>query len=105
MHFIETPVFTKVIVELLDDAEYRLMQLALVQRPDLGATIPRSGGLRKFRWALPGKGKRGSLRVIYYWDAETETFYMLYAFSKNEQEDLTAQQIRTLRRIVREEFG
>jgi len=43
--------------------------------------------------------------MIYYWDAATETFYMLHAYMKNEQEDLTAQQIRVLRRLVREEFG
>jgi hypothetical protein len=43
--------------------------------------------------------------VIYYWDEQSETFYMLYAFRKNAQEDLTAQQLRTLARLVREEFG
>jgi len=57
------------------------------------------------RWTLRGAGKRGGLRVIYYWDDPTETFYMLYAFRKNEQEDLTMQQLRVLGRLVREEFG
>jgi hypothetical protein len=76
-----------------------------VQRPESGALIPRSGGLRKLRWSLPGRGKRGGLRVIYYWHAPSETFYMLYAYTKNEQEDLTAQQMRVLSRLVREEFG
>ena len=56
-------------------------------------------------WPLPGRGKRGGIRVIYYWDEQSETFYMLYAFRKNAQEDLTAQQLRTLARLVREEFG
>ena len=67
--------------------------------------IRRSGGLRKVRWSLPGRGKRGGLRVIYFWDEPSETFYMLYAYPKNEQEDLTAQQLRVLRRLVSEEFG
>jgi len=81
------------------------LQLALLVRPGLGALIRRSGGLRKIRWSLTGRGKRGGLRVIYYWDEASETFYMLYAYPKNEQEDLSAQQLRVLRRLVREEFG
>jgi hypothetical protein len=64
MRFIETPVFTRAIVANLDDEEYRLLQLALLQRPESGASIPKSGGLRKLRWLLPGRGKRGGLRVI-----------------------------------------
>jgi hypothetical protein len=53
---------------------------------------------------LPGKGKRGGARIIYFWDEPSETFYMLYAYRKSEREDLTAQQLRVLRRVVREEF-
>jgi hypothetical protein len=52
-----------------------------------------------------GKGKRGGCRVIYYWDPDTETFYMLLAYGKNEQDELTAQQLRTLRRLVGQEFA
>jgi hypothetical protein len=64
-----------------------------------------SGGIRKLRWSLPGRGKRGGIRVIYFWDEPSETFYMLFAFRKNAQEDLTAQQLWVLTRLVREEFG
>jgi len=105
MRFIETPVFTRAIVMWLDDDGYGHLQLALLQRPERGAVIRGSGGLRKVRWPLPGQGKRGGLRVIYFWDKASETFYMLYAYPKNEQEDLTAQQLRVLSRLVREEFG
>ena len=87
------------------DPSYRLLQLALFQRPDRGAMIQGSGGLRKLRWPLPSRGKRGGLRIVYFWDEASETFYMLLAYPKNEQEDLTAQQLRVLRRLVREEFG
>jgi len=97
MRFIETAVFTRTIVALLDDEEYRSVQLALFHRPESGALIPKSGGLRKLRWPLPGRGKRGGLRVIYFWDEASETFYMLFAYAKNEQEDLTAQQLRVLK--------
>jgi hypothetical protein len=105
MRFIETPIFTRVLLELLDDEEYRALQMALVQRPALGPIIPRSGGLRKARWSLPGRGKRGGLRVIYFWEEASESFYLLYLYPKNEQEDLTARQLRVLARLVREEFG
>jgi hypothetical protein len=105
MRFIETPIFTRAITALLDDESYRLLQLGLLQRPQRGAVIQRSGGLRKARWPIPGQGKRGGLRVIYFWDEASETFYMLFAYPKNEQEDLTAQQLRVLSRLVREEFA
>lgn len=66
--------------------------------------IRQSGGLRKLRWGRPGAGKRGGVRIIYYW-APTETeFYMLYVYSKNDQGDLTPAQIRPLGQLVQEEF-
>jgi hypothetical protein len=105
MRFIETPVFTRAIVELLDDEQYQSLQLALLLRPKLGPIIPRSGGLRKMRSSLGGTGKRGGIRVISFWDETSETFYMLYAYRKNVQEDLTARQLRVLSRLVREELG
>jgi hypothetical protein len=105
MRFIETSVFTRAVAELLDDGHYQSLQLSLLLRPDLGAMIRGSGGLRKLRWSLPGHGKRGGFRLIYFWDEPSETFYMLYAYRKNAQEDLSARQLRTLARLVREEFG
>jgi hypothetical protein len=105
MRFLETPVFTRAVVDHLSDDDYRALQLALLLRPQLGALIRGSGGLRKTRWSAAGQGKRGGLRVIYFWDETSETLYMLYVYAKNEQEDLTAQQLRVLRTLVREEFG
>lgn len=105
MGFIETSVFTRTIVELLDDEAYRSLQLALLLRPELGSAIRGSSGLRKLRWAIPGRGKRGGARVIYFWDEPSETFYLLYAYRKSAREDLTAQQLKALSRLVREEFG
>ena len=104
MRFVETPIFTWALTEFLDDENYWSLQLTLVLRPESGRVIPRSGGLRKMRWSLKGMGKRGGCRVIYYWDATSETFYMLYVYRKSDQEDLTQQQLRTLTRLVREEF-
>ena len=105
MRFIETPVFSRTIVDLLDDDQYHSLQLAIFLRPKRGAVIRGSGGLRKLRWSVPGMGKRGGIRLIYFWDEPSETLYMLYAYRKNDQEDLTAQQLRILTRLVREEFG
>jgi hypothetical protein len=74
----------------------------LILRPDAGAIIPGSGGIRKLRWGSAYGGKRGGLRVIYYWRVSEETFYMLFLYKKNEQEDLTPVQVKSLQRLVRE---
>jgi mRNA-degrading endonuclease RelE of RelBE toxin-antitoxin system len=105
MHFLETPVFTAEIRDLLEDEDYRALQLTLLLRPEAGPLIRGSGGLRKIRWGVGGRGKRGGLRVVYYWHPGEETFYLLFAYEKNDQEDLTPAQLRVLRRLVREEFG
>ena len=76
-----------------------------MRRPLAWPLIAGTGGLRKMRWSLKGKGKRGGVRVIYYWDEASETFYMLYVYPKSEREDLSAAQLRVLTRLVREEFG
>ena len=104
MRFVETPIFTKVIARLIDDDEYRSLQIALMLRPEQGPVIRGTGGLRKVRWARPGGGKRGGLRVVYYWAPSESAFFMLYAYSKNDQGDLTAAQARALGAVVREEF-
>lgn len=65
MVIIETPIFTRLIKALMSDDDYRSLQEALVQRPDTGAIIQGSGGLRKVRWSLEGTGKSGGVRVIY----------------------------------------
>jgi len=104
MRFVETSVFTAQVKDLLDDNEYRALQSALLLRPEQGVLIKGSGGLRKVRWGARGSGKRGGIRVIYYWDQELAVFYMLFAYPKAVQDDLTANQLRILRKIVREEF-
>jgi hypothetical protein len=104
MRFVETPVFTSSVRRLLDDGQYRALQLALLLRPEQGQLIPDGGGLRKLRWGTAGRGKRGGLRTIYYWAVEEQVCFMLYIYSKSEQGDLTQAQIKTLARLVREEF-
>ncbi len=79
--------------------------MRLLANPEAGALIPRSGGLRKIRFELPGRGKRGGARVIYYWVTASSRIYLLLAYAKNEQDDLTEEQSKTLRALVRQEFG
>lgn len=104
MHFIETTVFTRRILELMNDDEYRALQIFLSAKPDAGDLIPGSGGLRKVRWRSGTTGKRGGVRLIYYWVVHRETILFLFAFRKNERSDLTPDQLRFLRRIVEEEY-
>ncbi len=104
VRFIETSIFTEDIERELPLEEYGQLQLALLLRPTQGDLIRGSGGLRKLRWRRPGMGKRGGLRVIYFWEAMSETFYMLTMYRKNDQEDLTPRQRAALRQLVKEEF-
>jgi len=102
MVFIETPIFIKSVSELLPDDDYRKIQLALLLRPEAGKIIPGSGGLRKIRWKIHGSGKRGGLRLIYFLDVPEDTIYMLLIYKKSKQEDLTPNQLKTLRNLVKE---
>ena len=104
MVLIETPIFTQRIQAMLSDEEYRLLQTHLVNRPDVGKVIPGTGGLRKLRWSAGGHGKRGGIRVIYYWFVSQDVILLLFPYSKNERDDLTAKQLRQLRRLVEREY-
>jgi hypothetical protein len=101
MIFIETSIFTKEILRLLPDESYRKLQSVIMLRPEAGSVIRGGGGLRKIRWSLPGSGKRGALRVIYYW-TPPDTVFMLFPYRKTEQEDLTPDQLKLLRKLVKE---
>ncbi len=102
MEIIETPIFTKRIKSVLSDNEYRKLQWVLVVNPEAGVVIPGSNGLRTLRWAIPGGGKRGGLRIIYYWYSQDQKIYMLLPYKKSGQEDLTKEQIRVLAEYVKE---
>jgi len=101
MIFVETSIFTKEIERLLPDESYRKLQAVLMLRPEAGNIILGTGGLRKVRWNLPGTGKRGALRIIYFW-SPPDTIFMLFPYRKSEQEDLTPDQLKVLRKWVKE---
>ena len=104
MIIVETPIFTKQLCGLLPDDEIHRLQLALLLRPEQGVLIPAGAGLRKLRWKRPGGGKRGGLRILYYWDKQAERVYMIYVLEKSRQADLTKDQAKKLAQIIREEL-
>ena len=99
MEFIETSIFTERIVRLVTDEAYRALQAALAENPRAGDVIPGAGGLRKIRWRASGRGKRGGLRILYYCWSEAR-LYMIFAYDKTKQGDLTPEQLKMLRTYV-----
>lgn len=99
--FRETYRFTKRVVELLDDESYAKLQLYLAEFPDAGDLIKGGGGIRKLRYALPGRGKSGGARVIYFWAVDNDLILLLEIYAKNEQSDLDDDQLKTLRKEVK----
>jgi hypothetical protein len=104
VRFIETPTFTRVMTQMIDDDSYRELQSSLMVQPEKGPLIRGAHGARKLRWQKAGGGKRGGIRVIYFWSLTEEAFYMLYAYAKSRQGDLTPAQTKLLGDLIREEF-
>jgi hypothetical protein len=79
---IETSVFTRWVTKTLSDEDYATLQQGLVDNPDAGDLVRGGAGMRKVRWALPGGGKSGGIRVLYYWRVSAEQVYLLFLFAK-----------------------
>ncbi len=73
--------------------------------PLAGVLIKNSGGLRKLRWRIEGRGKSGGIRVIYYYVTSDDKVFMLVAYDKSKKDDLTKKQLASLKKIVREELS
>jgi hypothetical protein len=95
--FIETKLFTRLVRELLTDDEYALLQQALIADPETGDVIPGSGGVRKMRWGVSGRGKRGGLRIIYFPRTKQGQIWMLTLYPKNVTESIPAQVLRQIK--------
>jgi hypothetical protein len=100
MVFIETPIFSKQVLEVLADEQYGLLQASLVAKPYAGDLIKGSRGLRKLRWALPGRGKSGGVRIVYFWRVSESQILMLTMYAKNVQANLTSAQVKQLAKLV-----
>ncbi|HEY7673809.1 MAG TPA: type II toxin-antitoxin system RelE/ParE family toxin [Burkholderiales bacterium] len=98
--FVESKLFTRLVGDYFTDDEYAELQAALAEAPERVAIVPGSGGVRKLRWAQPGRGKRGGIRVIYYAKTREGVIWMLTIYAKNEEQNIPA---HVLRRI-KEEF-
>jgi hypothetical protein len=100
MIFIELPIFTRCAEILFSDEQLCDLQNTLLKNPSAGTIIPGGKGLRKLRVPLPGRGKRGGARVIYYHWVSKECCYLVYAYAKNEATDLTQDQLKQLAMVI-----
>ena len=105
--FVELPPFERYRREYLDDDGFLLLQTLLIENPKAGDVIRGTGGLRKIRYsdARRGKGKRGGLRVIYYWWLKGHQFWLFTLYDKDEAVDLTAQQCAQLKGLLEKEIA
>lgn len=102
MIFIETPTFTEDVTELLTDERYGKLQAHLAENPSAGDVIQGTGGLRKVRWSTSGQGKRGGVRVIYYYITTAAHIRMILIYKKGVKDDLTPKEKKILRQLNEE---
>ena len=95
--FIETKLFTRLVQEYLSDDEYSRLQQALAADPEVGSVIPASGGVRKMRWSVAGRGKRGGLRIIYFLRTRHGQIWMLTLYAKNVAENIPAHVLKQIK--------
>ena len=103
MLFIEAPKFTELVKEHLCDDEYAALQWMLLERPDAGPIVPGSGGVRKLRWGLRGRGKRGGIRVIYYWKTADDEIWLLTLYAKNVQGNIPAHLLKQIAQEINDD--
>ena len=105
--FVELPPFERHRNEYLDDDSFLTLQQLLMHSPETGDVIPGAGGLRKLRFAdeRRGKGKRGGLRVIYYWWSGKSQFWLFTLYNKDEMSDLTKGQRELLKEMIKRELA
>lgn len=96
----ETPIFTRQTEKLFSEDERRELIDFLAENPLAGDEIPGTGGVRKVRFAASGRGKRGGVRIIYYYLDETMPLYALLAYAKNAQADMTPDEKRAVTAIA-----
>jgi len=101
MIFIETSTFTKLIATYLTDDEYLGLQSFLLKYPEAGKIVRGSGGVRKLRWAISGKGKSGGIRIIYYWKPRDDEIWLLTVYGKSERETIPGHILKKIAEEIR----
>ena len=96
-HFVETPLFTRLVQEYLSDDEYAMLQQALMADPQIGDVIPGSGGVRKMRWRVAGRGKRGGIRIIYFLRLAQGQIWLLTLYAKNVTDTIPAHVLKQIK--------
>jgi mRNA-degrading endonuclease RelE of RelBE toxin-antitoxin system len=94
--FIETTAFTKYVYTYLTDDEFLGLQSFLLRCPESGKIVPGSGGVRKIRWQMAGKGKRGGVRIIYYFKKQDDEIWLLTIYSKSKTDKISAHVLRQI---------
>ena len=104
--FVELPAFAKYRADYLDDEGFRSLQTFLLKNPEAGDVIEGTGGLRKLRYGDPrrNKGKRGGLRVIYYWWDGGRQFWLFTLYDKDEMDDLSAMEKKAIKSMLTAEL-
>lgn len=102
LEFIEASGFSAIRDEYFSDVEFHLLQLFLMANPGASTVIRGSGGVRKLRWGARGRGKRGGLRVIYYWIASDDQIFLITVYRKSEVSDLSRAAIKQIRKLIRD---
>jgi len=104
--FIELPPFERHRQSYLNDESFREFQRLLMTNPEAGDVIENTGGLRKVRHAdeKRGKGKRGGLRVIYFWWTSGNQYWLFTVYNKDEMDDLTSAQRKILKELLKQEL-
>jgi hypothetical protein len=104
--FVELPPFERTRKDYMDDDAYSDLQQELMANPEAGDVMEGTGGLRKLRQPDPrrGKGKRGGLRVIYYWWLGGDQFWLFTVFDKDQADDLTPDQRKALKQMLKREL-
>ena len=100
MEFIETSTFTKYLYDYLSEDEYLGLQSFLLQYPESGKIVRGSGGVRKIRWAISGKGKSGGVRVIYYFKKQNDEIWLLTIYSKNEVANIPTHILQQIKKEI-----
>ena len=98
----ETKQFKKSVEKFLSPDKHDELLDTLRASPDCGTVVQGTSGCRKLRWTADNKGKRGGSRIIYFWSQGDGVIYLLLAYKKSDQTDLTMEQKKALKRLVKE---